>query len=244
VGSCGILRGVLQATVRQEVHIVREVLEGAFSPELATQLMFEALQAVGDVPTSADAVLQFCRGPLAQIVEDVVGADARTAVVLRLEQVLVEGNMTGTDIPIDVDFEPEPSLTMVMPTVWREPVSVLVVSCTGDFAERLHAALGASRVTVATVDGEMDVRKGAFQMSPLLVVVDATAAPTMERGSIAAVFRGLPDHVLPVVWGAETEYGDGLANAMRAAGIGNAISLRYGEGIPAFLDLVLARYQP
>jgi hypothetical protein len=235
---------VLQATVRQEVHIVREVLEGAFSPELATQLMFEALQAVGDVPTSPESVLKFCRGPLAQIVEDVVGQDARAAVLVRLEQVLVKGDMTGTDIPIDVDLEDEPSMTMVMPTVWREPVSVLVVSSTGDFAQRLHAALGASRVTVATVDGEMDVRKGVFQMSPLLVVVDATAAPRMERGAIAAAFRGLPDNVLPVVWGAETEYGDGLANAMRAAGVHAAISLRYGEGIPAFLDLVLARYQP
>lgn len=235
---------MLQATVRQEVHIVREVLEGAFTPELATQLMFEALQAVGNVPTSEDQVLKFCRGPLAQIVEDMVGEHARAAVLLRLEQVLVKGDSTGTDIPIDVDLDPEPSLTMVMPTVWREPVSVLVVSSTGDFAQRLHAALGAARVTVATVDGETEVRKGVFQMSPLLVVVDATAAPSMERGAIATAFRGLPDNVLPVVWGAETEFGHGLAQAMLAAGVSNAISLRFGEGIPAFLDLVLARYQP
>lgn len=223
---------------------MREVLEGAFSPELATQLMFEALQAVGSVPRSQQEVLAFCHGPLAQIVEDLVGGEARGVVLARLDQVLVRGDVTGTDIPIDVDIDAEPSLTMVMPTVWREPVSVLSVSSTGDFAERLHVALGASRVNVVTVDGEAEVRKAVFQRSPLLVVVDATAPPAMERGSIAAVFRGLPDNVLPVVWGAETEYGDGLANAMQVAGVANAISLRFGEGIPAFMDLVLARYQP
>lgn len=223
---------------------MREVLEAAFSPELATQLMFEALQAVGTIPASVEEVLSFCHGPLAQIVEDLVGSEARGAVLERLDQVLVRGDTTGTDIPIDVDFDAEPSLTMVMPTVWREPVSVLAVSSTGDFASRLHAALGASRVNVVTVDGEAELRKAVFQRSPLLVVVDATAPPSMERGAIAAGFRGLPDNVLPIVWGAETEYGDGLANAMRVAGVANAISLRFGEGIPAFLDLVLARYQP
>ena len=54
---------MFEPTVREEVHIVREVLEGAFSPQLATQVMFEALQQSGAVPGSTEEVLHFCRPP-------------------------------------------------------------------------------------------------------------------------------------------------------------------------------------
>ena len=65
---------MFEPTVREEVHIVREVLEGAFSPQLATQVMFEALQQSGAVPGSTEEVLHFCRTGLASVVEEMVGA--------------------------------------------------------------------------------------------------------------------------------------------------------------------------
>ena len=232
---------MFEPTVREEVHIVREVLEGAFSPQLATQVMFEALQQSGAVPGSTEEVLHFCRTGLASVVEEMVGADVREIVLQRLEQVLVKGDRTGTDIPIEVDLDDD-SVTMVMPTVWRQPVSVLVLAGTPHFATQLHAALGDGRVHVTTVDGEEDTRRAVFSSAPLIVMVDATAPPSIDRGTIATTLRSLPDNVLPVVWGRETEYGDGLEQALQAAGVTATISLRYGHGIGPLLDLVQARY--
>ncbi len=223
---------------------MREVLEGAVAPELATQIMFEALDVVGRVPSSSEEVMSFCRGPLRSGVASRLGDDIAAIILERLEQVLTTGDRTGTDIPIDIDFDDaEPSVTAVMTTVWRQPVSVLVLASTKDFAERLFAALGATRVTVRTVATEAEIQKGIFSAAPLLVLVDATAPPNLARGVVATSFRALPDNALPVVWGRETEYGEGLAVALEAAGIGTSNSLRFSDGIGPLLDLVLSRSQ-
>lgn len=235
-------RTMFEPSVRQEVHVVREVLEGAVAPALATELMFDALQRAGSIPASAEEVRAFCKGPLQEGLAAKLGDDVTAIVIERLEQVLDTGDRAGTDIPIDIDLD-EATETTVMATVWREPVSVLVLAGTDDFGASLYAALGASRVSVKTVRREDELRKAIFAAAPLLVLVDATMPPDLPRGVIATSFRGLPDSVLPVVWGSETEYGEGLASALQAAGVTAAIDLRFSEGIPPLLDLVLARYQ-
>lgn len=228
-------------SVDKEVHYVREVLEGAFAPEVASTLMFEVLAASGAMPSTTEEVLAFCRGPLADAIEARVGAAARGAILERLEQVLVRRDWSGTDIPIDVDEAGDLEATRVMPTVWREPVVVLVVAATGAFAELLSASLGRGRVAPHTVDGDgAELRRAVFALEPLLFVVDATAAPSAGVAELVALLRGLPDSVAPVVWGTETEYGAALIDALREQGV-VVNGLRYGEGVGPLLDLILAR---
>ncbi len=225
-------------SVDKEAHYVREVLEGAFAPEVASELMFDALARIGGVPSSTDEVLAFCRGPLAEVVEARVGSGVRAAILERIEQVLVRRDWSGTDIPIDVDEE---GATRVMPTVWREPVRVLVVAGSGAFAEVLSASLGSGRVAPRTSNGDAaELRRAIFAHAPLLLIVDATSAPSIDAAELVVLLRGLPDDVAPVIWGIETEYGALLANGLQQFGV-SANGLRFGEGVAPLLDLVMAR---
>lgn len=230
---------------------MREVLEGAFAPNVAAEIMADAHQE-GVVLDSVRDVLTFCRGPLAERIVKRGGISVKEAILQRLEQVLV-----ATDAPtVPPDSVPPPDIsieisigddgredTRVMPTVHKGPVSVLVIAGSADFAELLLASLGRTKVAPTTVHTENEIRKAMFSAAPLLVVIDATAAPGLDRGTIAAALRGLPDNVVSIVWGAETEFGDGLAAALEAAGVPGATSLRYGEGLAPLVDLIMARQQ-
>lgn len=220
---------------------MREVLEGAFAPEVATEVMFAALQARGEMPETADDVLNFCEQELAAQVAEVIGDDVRDVILERLERVLVRNDWSGSDIPIDVDVEPPE--TLVMPTVWKSPVAVLIVASDDMLARLISASLGPARVSPTTVDGEESLRKQAFSLAPLLVLIDARVAPpAMPRGALAACLRQLPDGVHSVVWGGETAFGSGLAVALEAAGVADASSVRSEDGLNTMLDLIRARY--
>lgn len=91
------------ARVQDEVHVVREVLEGALPPQVATALMFTALRSLPSVPESRDAVLRMCRGPLSEALDKRVGDAARQVVVQRIEQVLSTGSRQGTEVPLEFD---------------------------------------------------------------------------------------------------------------------------------------------
>ena len=223
---------------------MREVLEGALAPEVATAAMFAALQRHGRVPDSSASVLELCRGPLSEVLDSKVGSALRDQVIKRLEQVLVDGDMTGTDVPLDVDveFEGEPSITMTMPIVWREPVSVVIVASEPTFAARLEASLGAARVHAVWVRDEATLRRAMFSESPLLLLVDATAPPELDEASLAVTLRSLPDSVLTVVWGNDAVYGERLLPALDSTGV-EAVDLSRMEGIGPLLDLILSRYQ-
>jgi hypothetical protein len=221
---------------------VREVLEGAFAPEIATMMMFQALREHGRVPQSRDEVLELCRGTLLEVIGARAGLTVARTILDRFEQVLLAGDLTGTDIPIDVDMDPDPSITMVMPTVWREPVSCVVVSGQRLFADQLYACLGAARVKAHTASDDSTLRKSMFSHQPLFVIVDATEPPDIERATLVAALRRLPDSVQTVVWGAERSYADGFLEVCRASGV-DAVGVDQAEGIGPLLDIVLARYQ-
>lgn len=230
------------ASVTNEVHMVREVLEGAFAPEVATLLMFQALREHGSVPKSTDEVMHMCNTTLAEVIGARGGPEVARALLDRLEQVLLQGDRTGTDIPIDVDMDPEPSITMVMPTVWREPVSTIVISGQRLFADQLYACLGAARVKAHTAHDESALNKAIFSHAPLFVIIDATDPPDFDKATLVSALRRLPDSVQTVVWGAERGYADGFLEVCRASGI-DAVGVDQAEGIGPLLDIILARYQ-
>lgn len=235
-------------TLRQEVHLVREVLEGALPPEVATAAMFAALHNWKEgMPRDAADVLELCRGPLSEILIKRVGEETKEEVIRRLEQVLLSGDRTGTDIPLDVDIdlegmEGEPSITMIMPIVWREPVSVLVVSAKDTFAARLEASLGATRVHASTIGDAGGLRRAMFSESPLLVLVDATNPSVRDPAELGVAICDLPDNVLCVIWDRASDYGHALEVVLDATSV-EPVGLRKDEGISPLLDLVLSRYK-
>ena len=229
--------------VRQEIHVVREVLEGALPSELATAMIFRALRDVDPLPRDREGVLAMCRGPLAEALTARVGPGVTEEILARIEQVLVRGDRTGTDVPleIDVDLDDDVDRTLMMPVVFSAPVSVLVVSSKFRFAERLVASLGDERVYVTSAMSERELRKSVFTAQPLLVVVDGTAVPAISDELLAQCMRDLPDNALGVVWGDDTPYGRSVLQMLQSAKT-TSVGIDEGEGIGPLLDLVLSRY--
>lgn len=235
----------MHPSVKEEVHVVREVLEGALPPEVATAAMFAALARwEGGVPSTREDVLDLCHGPLSEILLRRVGDVVTGELMGRLDRVLIHGDRTGTDIPLDIDVEldGEPSITITMPIVWREPVSVLIVSGRSTFAARLEASLGAARIHTTLGATAHDIRRATFAEAPLIALVDCVAAPAMQPEELAVALKGLPDQVLVVVWGEEEAYAAQLATHLDVAGV-EGIRLARGEGIGPLLDLILSRYK-
>jgi len=236
---------MMHPSVREEVHVVREVLEGALPPEVATAAMFAALARwEGGVPATREDVLDLCRGPLQEILLRRVGEVVTGELLARLDRVLVHGDRTGTDIPLDIDVEldGEPSITMTMPIVWREPVSVLVVSGRSTFAARLEASLGASRIHTTLASDVHDIRRATFAEAPLLALVDCVAPAPLAAQELAAALKDLPDQVLVVIWGEDQAFGAEVVPQLDAQGV-NSVRLSRGEGIGPLLDLILSRYK-
>ncbi len=256
--ACSEYTARVQDGVGMELRFVREILEGTFTPDLADELISDALDGHPPLQDASD-VLAFCRGPLAQLLEARAGAGVRHMVLETLEPVLGASAKRATAPPpaitetapgsvaidIDVDGADEKDstkATVQIPLVSKgEQVSVLIVAGSDQLAETLLRALGEDRVAPRTTNNEQELRRAIFSVIPNLLVVDAAYAPSdVPRGGIATVLKALPVTVQPVVWGADTDYGRGLVEAMKAAGA-EAAFLDRTTGIATLLDLVRAR---
>ncbi len=221
--------------LRAEVQWVRECLEGALAPAVATGVLFDALDRFGAVPADSEQVLAMVRGPLRELVGDRLGADG-DALLEDIEAHLVE--LTGElEVEIDLDDADE-AFTKQMASV-PHPVVVLVVSAERSFADRLLAAIGDERVYPHTVSDEAAFRHAMFSMSPLIAVLDSVRPPEATPSTLAAALRGLPDQTLPVVWAADAELGQDLHGRL---GHERVLFFDRREGIEPLLDLVLSRF--
>lgn len=240
-----------------ELRFIREVLEGTFAPDQADEILSDALEQHPTLETAAD-VLEFCRGPLAALIEERAGAGMKHAVLESLEPVLgasvkratmpppseitdtAPGSLEGLDIDVDVD-EDKGKTTVQIPMAEGGRVSVLIIAKSNRLADTLLRALGDDRVVPQTTNDEQELRRAIFSMMPNLLVVDAAYDPSeISRGGVATVMKALPVSIQPVVWGSDTEYGRGLVGAMKAAGA-EAAYLDRTTGIATLLDLVRAR---
>lgn len=249
-----------------ELRFVREVLEGTFAPDIADELLSTALDE-HPVHDAAD-VLALCRGPLAELLEQRGGAGVKHMVLETLEPVLgasvqrntapppaitetAPGSMGGLDIDVDIegdDVEEDDDATSSKKTTVQIPmvgaggrVTVLIVAGSDRLADTLLRALGEDRVEPRTTNDELELRRAIFGVMPNLLVVDAAYDPSeVPRSGIATVLTALPVSIQPVLWGADTEYGQGLVQAMKAVGA-EAAYLDRTTGIATLLDFVRAR---
>ncbi len=221
-----------------EVQWVREVLEGAMAPQMATAVLFEALERSG-VPEELDVLLAMVRGPLSELLDARLGPAHREAIVETIERRLGAGELE-LDVELADELEDE-SRTAQMDAV-PHPVAVLVASADEAFAGRLLACLGDDRVYPHTVGDEAAFRHAAFSMSPLVAVIDAANPAAVPVAVLAAAVRALPDRTLPVVWDAGSDY----ARQLRAKLEGSertTLFLDRSEGVEPLLDLVLCRFK-
>ena len=226
--------------------MVREVLEGVLTPEVATSVMFAALQRHGGkVPHSTEEVLALVRGPMRDVLGERVADDIRDDMVGRLERVLA-GEAEAADFSIDIEVdemaEGEPSVTATMPIVWKEPVSVVVLASGDTFGERLEASLGAARVHITRVTSVPQLRHATFSKAPLLVFVDASDPIDVEPLELARALHDLPANMVSVVWAADLRFGFELEPALASVGA-SPVRIELRDGFEPLLDLILARYK-
>lgn len=231
-------------SLRADVQLVRETLEGALAPAVATAVLFDALEHWGrGIPADSGEVLELVRGSLARILDQRLTPDTRDALLAALEERLVELT-SAADIELDIDLDEDDeddTRTSQMAAV-PHPVSVLVVSASDGFGSRLLTAIGANRVHPRTVGDENGLRHATFSLSPLVTVLDACAPPNIRAAAAAMALKGLPDRTLAVVWGADTAYGHEVQVRLEQAGA-RAICLARAEGIEPLLDVVLSRFK-
>jgi len=243
--------------VKAEVQLVREVLEGALAPAVATSVLFEALDRWDrGIPANAGEVLELVRGPLSDALRSKLDEAAAGELTATLEARLAHGAAHSAVLEPEVDLEVEIDLEddLVSPFVDEDqelttttqmsavshPVSVLVVSGDRQFGARFTATLGEDRVHTLTVEDESALRHATFSANPQIVVVDATAPPRIPPAELAAALRNLPDATLPVLWALETEYGRSTRELARES---RTLFLERREGIEPLLDLILSRFR-
>ncbi len=276
------------AAIRQEVHLVEEVLESTFSREVVSEVLMDALDRT-TAPASRTDLVDFVRGPLRTVVADRLGTDVAEEIQGRIEarlgvapranaapplaaspRVTVppplaaslkappkktpppprmdSGPLEIGELEISVEFDAEPErprterahrTTLQVPSAGESAVPILLIESRTTVSERLKLELG-NLVRVSSVSTEDALRRAVFAVAPLLVVVDAEQALDLGRGALATCLRRLPNSAMPVIWGCETPFGQGLVSALAEAGV-EAITLKASEGFSSLRDLAQSR---
>lgn len=221
---------------------MRETLEGTLAPAVATATLFEALDRWGrGIPADTAQVLELVRGPLATLLDSRLGPESARELIAAVEQRLSAQLPADLDVDVDVADDDEGVKTTQMSAV-PHPVSVLVVSASKIFGERLLTVLGDDRVYPHTVTDEPAFRHAMFSAAPLIAVVDTTHPPAIRPPVLAAALRGLPKQTVAVVWSTETDYGRETRVRLEQTD-NDVVFLERKEGIEPLLDLVLSRYK-
>lgn len=238
----------------QEIVLIREALEGFLTPEVATAILFDSLALVPGPPKSLEDARSFVGGALTTIMSRRLRPD-EVATITPAVREIIDAAIARDGLDVDIEFDPLMSdagvsgegaeaagstETQQMSTITR-PVPVVVVSESPLFGDRLALCLGEDRVYTTTVGSAAALRKSLFALSPMLVVLDGSAAVGLDIDALSDVLRGFPDNVVAVLWAGETEWGQRLlAHAPRKPGV---VTLERGEGIEPLCDLVLSRFR-
>jgi hypothetical protein len=229
--------------VRAEMMLLREALEGVVAPEVATAVLYDALELAGRKPPSTvEEVRAFVDGALAEAVKRRLGPDDALSIVKHIGGLFSAQGEEPVSIDVDVDsFGDERPATGQMAVV-HDPVPVVVLAASPIFAERLSATLGVERVKSVAARDEASLRRAIATHAPLIVLVDGTDPSSIDPGALRATLSGLPQSALAVIWGSETPWSQSLVPALEADEA-RFVTLERREGIEPLLDTVLARYR-
>lgn len=221
------------------LRVVRETLEGMLSPEVASTVMFAALEPYGQSPPrTSHGIDEFVRGPLRQTMHDRVGGAEAEDLVERIEAVL------GPQLQaMDEGRRPRRKRSSQLKTQkYRQqkgPTRVVVAAAGSGLALRLRAALGAKVTTFSVPDSER-LQTIATDFKPAIVLLDATDPVQETPSALVPILSELPEDVVTIVWGTHESTAAQLVEELEEAGV-RATSLARGEGVEPLLDLVRAR---
>lgn len=228
--------------------LLREALEGVVAPEVATALLFDALERSGrKPPATLEETRAFAEDALAKAVREKVRPEDASQILALIDDLFeraIEGDGVAIDVEVDevaFDDDASPNATTQMAVV-QKPVPVVVLGAESVFADRLTACLGRDRVLAVGVSDEGAFRKAIFAYSPLIVLVDGTSPAAMDPGALTGALRSLPHNAMPVLWGAESGWSRAVLPGLESAGVA-LVTLVRSEGIEPLLDLVLARFR-
>ncbi len=225
------------------MRMLREALEGVLSPDLATSLLFDALEPFGSrIPEGTDALLALARGPLHDAIVKRVGEGEASAVLERVEELIARSKLSQANQPPPDPFLNEDRLatTTRMP-ILREAMTVLIVAAGQGLSLRLEAALGSDTVLTYVISSPQNIRnKLRSADAPYMALVDATDFAQIDAALLADIFADGAPTLVRAIWGAELPYGRAIATAMTQRGF-PPLELKRADGVESLLDLIRSR---
>ena len=232
--------------------VVRQTLEEVTSTEIATSVIFEALESWGaELPKDGADILRWSKGPLRDAMGRRLASDKVDRVIQRIHLALgVEDVPELTQIEVDIDLadnireeitQSDLTTKAIIPLTADETVSIVVVGNRPAFGAHLEASLGSGRVRVRTVSTESELRHASFSENPVLVVVDATTPSPLGIAELAAALDHLPEKTMRIWWGADSDFSQSALPILEES-TDRLLELPLSEGIEPLLDLILARY--
>ncbi|MCA9581769.1 MAG: hypothetical protein KC416_08230 [Myxococcales bacterium] len=216
------------------MRLVRESLESVLSPEAASAIVFEALDAgrVETLPDNPEAFMVFVRGPVRRAVEKRIGTGAGDGVVQDVAQ-LLEG--TGTSVGGADVIE----TTLQMPIV-RGPVAVVAFARSPSIAIRLRAALGGDAVLVTVATTVLQAEAACDRVVPEVVLIDGDAVDASNQGKLGTLLQALSPLTTVVIWATTDSPARDLVADLRARGA-SIVALDSSGGVEPLLDVIRAR---
>ncbi|MEM1417841.1 MAG: hypothetical protein AAGH15_23280 [Myxococcota bacterium] len=215
-----------------ELQVIREVLEGMLSRDVASAVLFEALESEPNRPEDPAGWMRFARGALKKAATRRCGVDTGSEILERISLILgrpsapLKARRRQSEIPTG-RFQTHVG-----------PARVLLVAGTGRLARSLKAAL--REQVVPLVCGALErLDTFAHDFRPNLVIVDATDPPPGPTGTYAASFGSLHKDVLTLIWDDDGDFGETLQETLSAAGRRVSRFARE-DGVDPLLDLVRA----
>lgn len=226
-----------------QLTVVREVLEGMVSPDVAVAVLFSALDIEGDEPSTPEGWSAFVIGPLRQALRERVGEEVAGSVTDQIAMIFrsqVPRSAPHFDVPSE-----RPKRRSEAPTgrfnLASGPTRVLVVARSGRLARRLKTVLGSQIIPMVLID----LARASFffeDFRPTLVVIDETDPIDADPLGLVNAFSMLPDDLLVVIWNDGSTRGDALRAAIEKHERRVVHVDRGADGVEPLLDLVKAHH--
>ncbi|NOY91191.1 MAG: hypothetical protein GXP55_08260 [Deltaproteobacteria bacterium] len=221
-----------------EMAVIRESLEGMLAPEVASKVIFEALEPFGGDLPSGEGLARFVGTELKQSLTSRAGHEVAEDVTSRILKVL------GLLIPgkANADADPPWQRQTAEVSLVSGSVRVAVVSATSGMDRRLLAAMG-ELVMPMGVRRVSRLAVVATDLHPQIVLIDGADPPPDRAADLLGPLRLLSDEALVVVFGSGEPWAQQAVQTVEAMGVGapKLVELDRREGVDPLLDLIRSR---
>jgi len=221
-----------------EMAVIRESLEGMLAPDIASKVIFEALEPFGGDLPSGEGLARFVENELKASLTSRAGHEVAQDVTGRISSVL------GLLVPGKGSTEPLPpwQRRTAEVSLVSGSVRVAVVSATSGMDRRLLAAMG-EKVMPLGVRRLSRLEVVARDLHPQIVLVDGADPPPDLAVEMIAPLRALPKDALVIVFGSREPWAQQAMKSIEAMGAGapQVVGVDREEGVDPLLDMIRSR---